>query len=350
VVGVVSVLGDNSIVARVGTGDSRPAAAAEVKRAYGLWEAEDLEGALAVLGGVVARFGDAGDVAVRRQVALALWEQARLYRVLGMAEQRMAAFAQLTERFADSTDPDTANLVTRAFYLHGHDRDQAGDGVGAEALYDESLRRARGATRLLVRDAARSAAIGKALLLSARGLNWEAVGLLDEQIAESADLIAEHPLWLADLLTAKLQILEIGYEDVQALEVADDIIERFGESPDHDLRMQVARALMYKMISLARADPQADREPLFELLATRFADEALEALDKWIPAYRSADGVRWLRALTLALALRAGILLRIGHEDEAASAYNAMIEELADETDELVTTIVAMVRDLLADA
>ena len=346
----VSVLGDNPVVARVGTGDSQPAAAAEIKRARALWEAKDLEGALAVLGEVVARLSGASDVAVRRQVALALWEQAQLYRELGMAEQRMAAFAQLTERFADSTDPDTANLVTRAFFLHGHDRDQAGDVVEAEALYDESLRRARGASRLLVRDAARRAAIGKALLLCARGLQREAVDLLDEQIAESADLVAEDPLWLADLLVAKLQILEIGYEDIQVLEVADDLIERFGESSDHDLRMQVARALMYKMISLARADPQADREPLFELLATRFAGEALEALDVWIPAYRRADGVRWLRALTLALALRAGVLLRIGREDEAASAYNAMIEELADETDELVTTIVAMVRDLLADS
>ena len=41
--GVVLVIGDNPIVARVGTGDSQPAAAAEIKRACGLSEAEDLD-------------------------------------------------------------------------------------------------------------------------------------------------------------------------------------------------------------------------------------------------------------------------------------------------------------------
>jgi tetratricopeptide (TPR) repeat protein len=320
----------------------RTEAWAEVARARELADGGNLEGALAGLEGVVVRFGEASDPLVARAVASAIWHQARFWNRLGMPELRMSALGHLVERFASSTDPYPAHLVTRALYFRALDRHTAGDLDEADALYDETLRRARGVAEPLVRDAAMHATVGKARLLSSRGCHEQAVSLLDERLAELDDLIPGRPDYLATLLLTKLYVLNRAADDGEAIAVADQLIDRLEDSADHSLRVQVAHALLQKAVSLGRLGQPAEQRSILEVVLDSFADETLEALDWRIANVEGDPG--WQRGLVGDLLLRASVLYELGRPEESAEAFNALIDQFGGDTDDVVVAVIEQAR------
>jgi tetratricopeptide (TPR) repeat protein len=320
----------------------RAEAWAEVARAVEIANGGDLEGALTTLDAVVARFGEASDPLLARAVASAIWHQARSWNRLSMPERRMSALRQLTEGFASSTDAYPAHLVTRALYFRALDRHTAGDLDEADALYDETLRRARGVTEPLVRDAAMHATVGKARLMSSRGRHERALRLLDERLGDLEDLIPSRPDYLGTLLLTKLYVLDRAADDPEAVAVADRLIDRLAGSADHGLRVQVAHALLQKAVSLGRLGRPGEQEDVLGLVLDRFAAEALEALDWRIANVEGDPG--WQRGLAGDLLLRASVLYELGRPDESAEAFNALIDQFGGDTDIVVAAVIEQAR------
>jgi tetratricopeptide (TPR) repeat protein len=321
-----------------------------VERARDLGESGDYTAALAGLEDVVARFGQTGDDVVRRSVAIALWEQARFWRMHGMPERRIATLEELSERFGSATDPYIANFVTRAVYFRALDRYEARDLNPAEALFDESLARARGATDLRVRDAAISATTCKALLMSWRGQYEEAVALLDKCLEDIADLVATRPDFLSFVLVTKLDILDRAGEDVAAVGVADEIIDRFAEGSDRTQRVRVAFALVEKVHSFARLErDESDAEAVLELLVGGFGEEAIEVLDVRIANVDTQGDPDWQSKVAPFLLLRGIVLHELGRLDDSSNAFNDVIERFGDTTHPGVAATVETARMALDD-
>ena len=333
-----------------GVEEHRSGAGSLVRLARDLEERADYEAALRTLELVIARFGAVDDAVVVQCVAAALWRQARVYGTLGMQEPRMSTLAQLVDRFGSATDPLEANFVTRAICFRALDRQQAGEFEEAEALFDETVRRARGASDWRVRDAATHAAIQKAWLLANRGLRAEALALLDETFHELADLADEHPSFLSNVLIMKLNVLELMQDDNGALRVADELIERFEDSTEHEQRFSVASALVQKLDSLARLGRGAEEgEAVLEFLADSYGEEGLEVVDYKISIVDPERDPLWERKLGPYLFLRATLLHELGRVDESADAFSTLIDQLADTADEAVAGVVQLARGELAD-
>ena len=186
----------------------------------------DVRGALALAEQIVERFGATRDDGVQECVAAAIWEQAASWRTLDTPDRRSAALAQLIERWGASSNPQLASYVMQAFYWRAFDLENAGDVVDAEALYNETLRRARAAQTPSARDVAMHATLGRARLISWRGLHKDALADLNRLLEDFTDLIPEHPVWLADVLTTKMQVMKLAADDAELVTVADELIDR----------------------------------------------------------------------------------------------------------------------------
>jgi tetratricopeptide (TPR) repeat protein len=301
-----------------------------------------------VLDELAARFGEARDEVVARQVARGLWERARVWDELAMPELRIAALTELGDRFGLATDQHTANLVTRSLSFRGFALHRAGDVDQAEPLYDEMLRRARGATDPVVREAAMHATVHKAEILAFRGLPEKAIGLLDEQVDELADLIPDHPDYLAFVLVGKWTILREAGPDVELIRVLDDFVPRFEDSADPIVRSQVAGALVEKLDTLGRLHRDAEVAPVFDHLLALFGEEAVEVLDHHINVAPTL--VQWTReTLARKRLLRALLLHELGRIEESAEAFDAVIEDFGDDSDPAIATIVEAAQGMRAD-
>jgi tetratricopeptide (TPR) repeat protein len=299
------------------------------------------EESLAACDNVVARFGRSEDLVLRHLVAVALFQQARLCRALGMSAQRAIALESLSEQFRDSTDEYVADLVTRAICYRALDLQDAGDIARAEPLYDEVLERAASVTNPGVRRAAMWAASRKALLLSYRGAPDQAIVMLDELLVGLAARDPDNQGDFTWVLAEKLEVLKSAARFDEVLVVADELIARLEGRNDHDARITVVRALLAKAQALGGLARLEDQSEVFGQLAEAYTDEALEVLAYWIasPAV-DGEGRGWRRRLASNLILRAAVLHEAGRTEESLEAFDELIERFRNDADEVIGAVV----------
>lgn len=103
-----------------------------VTEALGLEQLDRHDAAIAAFDGVVARFGNASETAVREQVALALVNKGTTLGRLGRSQAAIDAFDEVIERFGDAQDLSTREQVADA--LHSKSTELASRGHKKECL------------------------------------------------------------------------------------------------------------------------------------------------------------------------------------------------------------------------
>jgi len=184
-------------------------------------------------------------------------------------EEAVDTFAALIERFADAADPDVRLSVSRALWSEGHIL-----GVMGRTAEQSELRE----------------------LLAARH---------DELLSpEIADPIA----WC--LLQTGSQCTADG-NPTKALSLFDDLLDRFGDATDEDVRLRVASALRQKAYALSVLGRVEEEIATYDEMARRFA------------AADTAPRIR--RVVADGLARKAATLEPLGRLSEAIDALDDAI-------------------------
>jgi tetratricopeptide (TPR) repeat protein len=187
----------------------------------------------------------------------------------------------------------------------------------------------------------------KAQVLISRGQFDAALGVLDARIEEIADLVPDHPGYLARLLRLKLVVLNVAGDDAQAILVADQLADRFATSTEQAVLVNVAHGYLQKSASLTRLGRHAEAQHCLDLVADRVPEEALHALDERIASVDKVAGLE--RALAGDLMLRAGLLDQLGRTSESIEAIDAVIERFGQSTDPAIAIIVDLAKDARTD-
>ena len=103
----------------------------------------------------------------------------------------------------------------------------------------------------------------------------------------------------------------------EAIEVLDELIERFEDDPEPALRRQVTIALANKVTALAGLDREEESASVFQDMLTRFGEEALAMFDGTASHFVNASEPQEHEGLASALYGKALALDKLGRQDKA---------------------------------
>jgi tetratricopeptide (TPR) repeat protein len=121
------------------------------------------------------------------------------------------------------------------------------------------------------------------------GNDWEAMLRGADAIVSIGDSLSAEPQQavdvgktLAEALHSKAMALDELERHNEEIRVYDDIVKRFGESPDPELQGQVASALGYKTITLGQLDRREEAIAVCNEVVRRFGESSDPALQRWV--------------------------------------------------------------------
>ncbi len=317
-------------------------AQALLRRAQAYRERGDYQAALADLERLLARFAPSEAPYIARKVAEGLLEQVWVWKELGLSDLADAPLERLTTEFAADADQRIVEVVTQGMFLRAEDCYARSQLTLAERLYDGVLERVRAGTASGAWEAA-GAAVGKSWVLARRDAVDEALAILDLWLREFKRRFPDDSINLARMYYAKMARLDRASRFDDAVRVANEVIQAFGDSDEPTLREYVAAALLEKA-TVYGPRRITEATEAFETLGARYADEALEILDTQIAKINPDDGPQAQRQLAPRLLYRAYILADMDREEEAADALDSLIERYGDSDDPGVMVAVSAAR------
>ena len=159
----------------------------------------------------------------------------------------------------------------------------------------------------------------------------------DEDPAESS--------LLGKLLVRKVELLAYAERVGEALIVADAIIARFENNPEHEARQFVANALLLRWVYLATLGRMTECESAYEQVVDEYADEALEVLDEHM---QGEIDPRQRPAIASALMAKAGLLDALDREEESKAVCAELLRRFGNDDDLNIALVVATARELHA--
>jgi tetratricopeptide (TPR) repeat protein len=231
---------------------------------------------LSILDDLLARFGEAPEVGLREQVAMALFQKAFTLGSSGDGAGEITTYEELIARFGTADELSLREQVSRALYNRGFVLAESGDRLGAIAAYDELVARFGEATEPDLREKVASALLNKGVALRESGDSAGAIATYDNVVAtygESSDLAQLGPVAFALYNKGVVH----GSDGNSASEIAayDQLIEQFGEATALELCEPVAKALFNKGVVLGHVGERADAITTYDHLIARF-EEATE--------------------------------------------------------------------------
>lgn len=283
-----------------------------------------------------------------RWLAQGLLEQVLVWHEMGMPEPAAAALERLISEFESDDAPQVVNVVTRALYYRGKSCQERGERDAAGELYDAVLARARETTDQAVWEAAALAAEDKALLLAQGGAFDDALAVLERAEADVAEHLNDDARYLTRLLWVKLSVVPAARGGEDVVRVADEVVERLGESEEPSTRLTIALALVQKFLALGMLGRPSESSAAAEA-AHEYPEEALQVLDGQISSIdHDTDPSSGANFATRQM-LRASILIALDRDEEGAEVLDSLIEEFADADDPAGLEIVKQARIARAD-
>lgn len=278
-----------------------------------------------------------------RWLSLGLLEQVLAWHEMGMPEPAAAALEHLIGEFGGDDAPEIVNVVTRALYYRAETCRDRGDIDAASELYDAVLTRARETREETVWVVAALAAENKGLLLAQAGACDDALAVLERAEADVAEHLDDDPRYLARLLWVKLSVASRvrGSEDIVRL--ADDVVERLGDSEEPSTRLTIALALIQKATALWMLGRMSEGSAAAEA-AHEYPEEVLQVLDTQIGSIDHDDDPSAGPNFASRQLLRASILSTLDRDEEGAEVLDSLIEQFADSDDPPSREIVKQAR------
>jgi len=122
-------------------------------------------------------------LALREQVAKAIFNKGIAQRQLGQDEAAMATYDELVSRFGQTSEPALRELVAKAIFNKGIAQSQLGHDEAAMASYDELLSRFGQASELALRELMAKAMVNKAVIQRQLGHSEAAMASYDELLS-----------------------------------------------------------------------------------------------------------------------------------------------------------------------
>jgi tetratricopeptide (TPR) repeat protein len=192
---------------------------------------------------VITRFGEAPELALREQVAAALVNKGvRLYQ-LGRFDETIGVHEQVVARFGDAPELALREQVARALFNIGVLLDQLGRSEEGVAMYDEVVTRFGEAPELALRKRVAEALVNKGICLGQLGRPEEEVRVYDQVAVRFGDAseLALRVQTAGALLAKGVTLGQLGRAH-EAVGVCEELVARFGDAPEPALREQCATA------------------------------------------------------------------------------------------------------------
>ena len=227
----------------------------------------NVEEAIAVYDEVIARFGSATEVQVRKYVAEAMVNQGEVLESLGGKQAAIEVYNEIIRRFGEAWEPAMREQVGRALLkmetlgavptqpvapepvapepvAHQPAVQDDGETLGTLGHKQEKLSPGEYATETDLPHEAAQALVAKGVAL---GTPQEALEVFDEVISRfGAAMEVEVCEQVAEAMVHKAASLGTLGLTTDAIEVCDEVISRFGQAQQTVLRKQVAEAVAKK--------------------------------------------------------------------------------------------------------
>jgi tetratricopeptide (TPR) repeat protein len=222
----------------------------------------NVEEAIAVYDEVIARFGSATEVQVRKYVAEAMVNQGEVLESLGGKQAAIEVYDEIIRRFGEAWEPALREQVGRALLkmetlgavptqpvapepvAHQPAVQDDGETLGTLGQTQEKLSPGEYATETDLPHEAAQALVAKGVAL---GTAQEALEVFDEVISRfGAAMEVEVCEQVAEAMVHKAASLGTLGLTTDAIEVCDEVISRFGQAQQTVLRKQVAEAVAKK--------------------------------------------------------------------------------------------------------
>ncbi len=205
------------------------------------------EQAIPVYNELLDRFGEATEITLREQVAMAILNKGIALAKMGKLEEAILVYDDLLGCFEGATELFLRELVAEAMVDKGAALGERGRSEEQIAVYDEVLVRFGQATELPLRQQVARAMVNKGVSLENMGKSEEEIAVYDEvlqRFGEATELFLREAVAKA-MVNKGIALENIGKSE-EAIGVYDHFLERFGEATELPLRELVANALLYK--------------------------------------------------------------------------------------------------------
>jgi len=226
--------------------------------------------------------------AARLSDAQALLNKGRTLGELRRREEAIAVYDDLIARFGNATELALREHVVLALLDKGNTLGELRRREEAIAVYDDLLARVGNATELALRERVALALLDKGNTLRGLRRREEAIAVYDDLIARfgNATELALREHVVMALLNKGNTLGELRRRE-EAIAVYDDLIAGFGNATELALREHVVLALLNKGNTLGELRRREEAIAVYDNLIARFGN-ATELLRQWVANAKSA--------------------------------------------------------------
>ena len=294
---------------------------------------------------VIRRFGGAKDDRLLRQVARAMFWRAVHLGDTGRQDKEVEGYDDLVARFGASDNESIIETV-----LDGLERktrlyqDQEDHEMVVEVC-DDTIRRYGGNPEWRVADHVARAMVRHAVALGKQGQHSKELAGYDAVVQRYGDsvedILRKHA---AKALMFKAVTLNDADETAAEMECYDEVLRRYAEDPAARVRAVAADALIHKGISLANLAEDAAGGA-----GNRNIEPEIACFDEVVTRYGNEDEMDLKRAVAEALVHKGEALLETGETSAGIACLDAVIDGYGAIKDGELREIVKDARELKAE-
>ena len=302
------------------------AARALFGKAAALWGRNQAEDAVAAFNELVNRFGENETPALLELVAMALFNKGAALGALNRPEEALTACDEVVRRFGESQTPALLGTVAAALFNKGMALGTLNRPEEALTAYDEVLCRFGESQTPALLGTVAAALVNKGVTLGTLNRPEEELTACDEvlhRFGESRTPALLEPV--AKALVNKGAALGRLNRPEEALTAYDEILRRFGESETPALLETVAKALVNKGAALDTLNRP---------------EEELTACDEVLRRFGESETPALLELVAMALFNRGAALGALNRPEEALTACDEVLRRFGEsETPALLETV-----------
>ena len=272
--------------------------------------------AIVVFDGVLSRWGQASDLALRESIALALDNKGFCLGQLGRVDEAIAVYDSVLSRFDAARELTLRRHVAQALYNKGVALGQLGRTEEEIAVYDSVLSRFGEASEVGLREQVANALVNKGVTLGQLGRSEEGIAVYDSVLSlfgEASEPALQEQIARA-LVNTGNALGRLGQSE-KAVAVYDSVLSQFGTARELPLREQVAFALVNKGVTLGQLGQSEKAVAVYDSVFSRFGT-ALE-----LPFREQVANALVNKGVTLSL---------LGRSEDAIAVFDSMLSRFGE--------------------
>ena len=251
---------------------------------------KDFENAITTLDDVIIRFGDTSDPRINESVAYALINKGVVLREKNRLEDAIKTLEEVITYFDDTSDPALLKLVASALFNKALVLSKQNRFKDANTTMEEIIARFGDISDSNFKKQVADAFIQNGLALSKLNRYEEAITTFEKVLTYFAN-DSELALQMAAALNFKgltLRRLKLFDDELNAW---SELVTRFGDSSNHELREPVADALINQGLALVKLNRHKKAINNYEEVITRFGEASELPLRKYVASALIYKGI-----------------------------------------------------------